>query len=88
MHMGLICPGVPGHINPMSALGRELMRRGHRITFFGVLDSEAKVLSEGLSFCPIGESEFPVGVHQEHTARLGHLSGGLDPVAWRQEKER
>jgi MGT family glycosyltransferase len=59
----------------MSALGRELMRRGHRITFFGVLDSEAKVLSEGLSFCPIGESEFPVGVHQEHTARLGHLSG-------------
>lgn len=75
MHIGLICPSVPGHINPMSALGRELMRRGHRITFFGVLDSETRVLSEGLSFCPIGESEFPLGIHQEHIARLGYLSG-------------
>ncbi len=75
MHIGLICPGVPGHLNPMSALGRELMRRGHRITFFGVLDSEARALSEGLSFCPIGESEYPVGTHQVHTARLGSMSG-------------
>jgi MGT family glycosyltransferase len=75
MHIGLICPGVPGHLNPMSALGRELMRRGHRITFFGVLDSETRALSEGLSFCPIGESDFPVGVQQEHATRLGNLSG-------------
>jgi zeaxanthin glucosyltransferase len=75
MHIGLICPGVPGHLNPMSALGRELMQRRHRVTFFGIRDSEARALSEGLSFCPIGESEYPVGTHQGHTARLGSMSG-------------
>jgi MGT family glycosyltransferase len=59
----------------MSALGRELMRRGHRITFFGILDSEARAVSEGLPFCPIGESEYPVGAYQKQTAHLGSLSG-------------
>jgi zeaxanthin glucosyltransferase len=75
MHIGLICPGVPGHLNPMAALGRELMQRGHRITFFGVPDSEARVLREEIPFYPIGVSEYPVGTYQKQTAYLGHLSG-------------
>lgn len=29
-HFGIICPTSPGHLNPMTALGRELKRRGHR----------------------------------------------------------
>jgi zeaxanthin glucosyltransferase len=29
-HFGIICPPVPGHLNPFLALARELQRRGHR----------------------------------------------------------
>jgi UDP:flavonoid glycosyltransferase YjiC (YdhE family) len=29
--IGTICPNVPGHLNPMSTLCRELQRRGHRV---------------------------------------------------------
>ncbi|HEY4036236.1 MAG TPA: glycosyltransferase [Ktedonobacteraceae bacterium] len=75
MHIGLICPGLAGHLNPMAALGRELMQRGHRITFFGVPDGEARALREGVPFYPIGMSEYPVGTYQKQTAHLGHLSG-------------
>lgn len=33
-HFGIICPAAIGHLNPMCALGRELQRRGHRVTLF------------------------------------------------------
>ncbi|MGB8853341.1 MAG: glycosyltransferase [Pirellulales bacterium] len=32
MHIGLNCPELSGHLNPMTTLGRELVRRGHRVT--------------------------------------------------------
>jgi MGT family glycosyltransferase len=59
----------------MSALGRELMRRGHQITFFGIPDSKERVLNEGIPFYPIGVSEYPLGISQEQQARLGYMSG-------------
>jgi zeaxanthin glucosyltransferase len=34
-HLGLICPELSGHLNPMTTLGRELKRRGHRVTLIG-----------------------------------------------------
>ncbi|MBD2564763.1 hypothetical protein H6G95_30090 [Nostoc linckia FACHB-391] len=43
-HFAIICPAVTGHLNPMFALGRELQRRGHRLTFLGVLDAQATTL--------------------------------------------
>jgi len=43
-HIGVICPSATGHLNPMCALGRELQRRGHGITFFGVPDAQSKVI--------------------------------------------
>lgn len=55
-HFGVICPGASGHINPMAALGRELQRRGHRITFLLPPDAESRVRSEGLDFQPVGAS--------------------------------
>ena len=30
---GVICPPATGHLNPMTALARTLVRRGHRVTF-------------------------------------------------------
>ncbi len=74
-HIGLLCPAETGHLNTMLPLGRELQRRGHRVTFFGILDAESKVLTAGLEFRSIGETEFPAGASEKLFAELGQLSG-------------
>ncbi len=74
-HFGLICPTSTGHLNTMLPLGKELQRRGHRVTLFGLLDAESKTLAAGLEFKGIGESEFPRGAMAESFAKLGKLSG-------------
>ena len=33
MKLGFICPNVPGHLNPMTALARQLQARGHDVVF-------------------------------------------------------
>lgn len=75
MHLACICPAVPGHLNPAIALGRELVRRGHRVTFINLLDAERAVAAGELDFQPIGQVEFPAGSLAEQAAALGRLSG-------------
>ncbi len=74
-HFGLLCPAETGHLNTMLPLGQELQRRGHQVTFFGIVDAEAKVLAAGLEFRSIGAAEFPLGASEELFAKLGKLSG-------------
>lgn len=74
-HFGIICPPFPGHINPMAALGRELQKRGHRITFLQIPDVELKVRSEGLNFLAIGNANYRPGELEESLAQIGKLSG-------------
>lgn len=74
-HFGIICPATTGHLNPMSVLGAELQKRGHRVTLFGILDAQAIPLAAGLEFSVIGESEFPLGAMAEIFAQQGKLSG-------------
>jgi zeaxanthin glucosyltransferase len=74
-HFGIISPPVPGHIHPFAALGRELVARGHRVTYFQMVDLEEKIRSEGLEFHPIGESDHPRGSLPESLAELGRLKG-------------
>lgn len=59
----------------MSALGRELIAGGHRVTYFQVLDLEEKIRSEGLGFEPIGETDHPRGSLPTSFERLGQLQG-------------
>jgi zeaxanthin glucosyltransferase len=74
-HLGLLCPAETGHLNTMLPLGKEMQRRGHRVTFFGILDARAKVLAAGLEFRAIGEIEYPLGASDRLFAELGKLSG-------------
>lgn len=74
-HLGLICPELSGHLNPMTTLGRELKRRGHRVTLIGRPDARVKTESAGLEFAVVGEEAFPVGSLVRTTAQLGRLSG-------------
>lgn len=74
-HFGVICPPFAGHIHPMAALGRELQRRGHCITFLQIPDLETAVRSEGLNFWSIGKSAYRPGELAESFTELGKLSG-------------
>ena len=74
-HFGIISPPVSGHIHPMAALGRELIARGHRVTYLQVIDLEDKVASEGIEFEPIGLEDHPRGSLPRSLAQLGQLAG-------------
>jgi zeaxanthin glucosyltransferase len=74
-HFAIFCPGTVGHLNPMCVLGRELLRRGHRVTLFGLPDVQSKVAKSGLEFYEIGRVDFPLGAVEAITKQLGELSG-------------
>lgn len=74
-HLGLICPELSGHLNPMTTLGRELQRRGHRVTVLGRPDARRKAAAAGLDFAEIGADEFPEGAMAAQSAELGRMSG-------------
>ncbi|WP_107670343.1 glycosyltransferase [Cyanothece sp. BG0011] len=74
-HYGLICPPSTGHLNTMFPLGKELQRRGHRVTVFNILDVESKALASGLEFQAVGDSEYPKGITPKKLTELGQLSG-------------
>ncbi|MEG4089073.1 glycosyltransferase [Microcoleus sp. K1-B6] len=74
-HFCLLCPASTGHLNPMTTLGCELLRRGHRVTVFNLLDAKTTTLASGLEFQPLAEDEFPAGSMAEGLGQLGKLSG-------------
>ncbi len=74
-HFGIVCPPISGHVNPLAALGRALVQRGNRVTFFHVADLERKILAEGLEFVGLGDAEYPRGELDRSVARLSRLSG-------------
>jgi len=75
MHIGIISPPVSGHINPFAALGREVQRRGHRVTWIHMEDLDSRIRAEGLDFYPVGHRDHPRGSLPEFLARLGPLQG-------------
>jgi zeaxanthin glucosyltransferase len=74
MHIGLNCPELSGHLNPLTTLGRELVRRGHRVTVVARPDGEAKAAAAGLGFAAVGAPEFPVGAIAAQAVTLGGMS--------------
>lgn len=76
VHFGILCLPLAGHLNPMTTLGHELQRRGHRVTVFGLLDIQPNVVSAGLSFWTLGETDYPLGSLKKSLRNLGELYGG------------
>jgi zeaxanthin glucosyltransferase len=75
IHFGILCPGAIGHLNPSIALGRELIRRGHRVSLLGVPDVQAKIAHSGLEFIEIGAQSHPLGTLPSFYRQLGQLDG-------------
>src|ERR1700683_1746938 len=53
-HFGVLSYKGVGHLNPLIALSRRLIDRGHRVTFFQKPEVEAQIRQHGLEFVPIG----------------------------------
>ncbi len=75
MHYGVISPPVPGHIHPFGALSRELIARGHQVSFVHMEDVRAWAVAQGTQFVPIGETDHPAGSLPDSLQQLGRLSG-------------
>jgi zeaxanthin glucosyltransferase len=59
----------------MAALGRELLNRGHQVTWFHMQDLEAKVREERIQFRTIGLTDHLPGSLPESLRQLGQLDG-------------
>jgi zeaxanthin glucosyltransferase len=58
MKIGFIGLPSPGHLNPMSALARQLQSRNHDVVLFSPPAGESFARAAGLPFVPIAEKEF------------------------------
>jgi zeaxanthin glucosyltransferase len=58
-HFGVLSYKGTGHLNPLIALSRQLLTRGHRVTFFQTPDLESRVRRAGLEFFPVGRPRSP-----------------------------
>ncbi len=74
-HFGILCPTASGHINPLLPLGKELQKRGHKVTCFLTLDGEEMVQAAGLDFQAIAPDQYPKGTSAKNLAEIGQLQG-------------
>lgn len=52
-HFGVLSYKGIGHLNPLISLSRQLVARGHRVTFFHDAELETRIRPHGLGFFPI-----------------------------------
>jgi zeaxanthin glucosyltransferase len=63
-HFGVLSYKGTGHLNPLITLSRQLVARGHRVTFFHDAELELRIRSHGLEFVAIAASR---NGYSEHT---------------------
>jgi zeaxanthin glucosyltransferase len=73
--LGIFCLPWIGHLNPFSTLARELIGRGHQVTFFHVADFADAVRGRGFRFEAFGERDCPAGTFAERYRELSRLDG-------------
>lgn len=56
-HFGVLSYKGTGHLNPLIALSRHLIARGHRVTFFQKAELEDRIRPFGPEFCAIGNTD-------------------------------
>jgi zeaxanthin glucosyltransferase len=81
MKIGFISLPLTGHLNPMIALARKLLSRGHEIFFIGVPDVGPYVRAAGLDFVSFCEEEFPAGSCANALAPVAKIHG-MEATRW------
>lgn len=74
-HYGIVCPNVPGHLNPVSGLAAELRGRGHRVSFCLLGDPPPSIVKQGFDVLPIGGELITAEQYRAAMAQLGVLTG-------------
>ncbi|MBS0167973.1 MAG: hypothetical protein JSR29_17940 [Nitrospira sp.] len=72
-HVGILCPNVPGHLNPMVALADAIRTRGHRITFFLLGAPPSSIAEAGFEIVGLGGTVFSPDQYQAEIHKLGSL---------------
>lgn len=62
-HFGVLSYKGAGHLNPLIALSRELVARGHMVTFIHTADLEERIRAHGFGFCSIGLPDKRLAAH-------------------------
>ena len=75
MKLGFVSMPLSGHLNPMTALARQLQSRGNEVVLFGVPDVEPFACAAGLDFVPYGETEYPLGSIDKIFSSVAQLHG-------------
>ena len=76
-HFGVIAPPLPGHLNPLRALGLTLVARGHKVTFLGQADAKRYVAGGGIAYKIVGETSHAPGSLEARIGRMGRLRGPI-----------
>ena len=90
-HFGVLSYKGTGHLNPLIALSRRLVDRGHRVTFFQRPEVESEVRRNGLGFVPIGTPKPSPGeadsasAKQDPRSRIALLRDGIRRIAGEME---
>jgi len=75
MKIGFIGLPNPGHLNPMSALARQLQSRNHDVVMFSPPVGESIARAAGLPFVPFAEREFSPDKLGEIVGTVSRLKG-------------
>src|SRR5262245_58136333 len=73
--IGILSFSSPGHYYPLTALGRRLQSRGHKVVYFQVADLEPPIRAAGLKFRQIARHDSPPGSIRARDEELGRLTG-------------
>jgi zeaxanthin glucosyltransferase len=75
MKIGFVSLYSPGHVNPMSAVARQLQSRNHDVVLISLPFVEPLARAANLAFIPFGEKDFPDHVNAEIFGRMSQLKG-------------
>jgi MGT family glycosyltransferase len=76
MRIAFVALSAPGHLNPTTALARQLQSRNHEVVLISLPDAEPYVRAAGLAFVPYcQEAFFAAGSSKEVRRELSVLQG-------------
>ena len=86
LKLAVLCPPVPGHLNPMRALARALRSRGHRPVVFTIEDAAESVRADGLDTVVFGKERFRNGYLRKFILEIGERPGVRGTMHWQAER--
>ncbi|WP_445192697.1 glycosyltransferase [Sphingomonas sp. Tas61C01] len=77
LHLAIVAPPLPGHINPLVALGAALQDLGHRVTLVHVAEARELLAEAPIGFEPLECGNIGPDVLQGYVAQLAAATGPI-----------